>query len=784
MPNHPVTFQVVCLIDRLGRGGAPAHLKVLLPGLKRRGVLVRLVCLKDDGGLAEEFRALGLPVLCLGIQKLVSLHALRRLGTLRRLCRPRNASQKTVLLCYLFSSSIFGAVLRFFTRDLRLAIAWRDTGHWLDERRRRALAWASRRADLLTANSAAVEEAARRTAGPRAPLRRIYNGVPLTPEVRRVPEESPATVGMLARFSPEKGHDLLLRAAALLQGRDRPFRVLLGGEGDTLPAARALSESLGLSRAVTFLGRVDDPESFYGAVDLLAAPSRAEGFSNAILEAMARGLPVVAARVGGIPEAVKDGETGLLVPTEDPEALSRAIERLMDHPEERRRMGRAGRARAERDFSVSLMVEKTAAALAETVALGVPAEPPPGHVAHVVSQFPCYDETFILREIAAVERRGLATTIFSLKPCRDAIVHPEAEALRPRLVQWPLLGSPRTWGGALASLLRHPLRALGALGEIFISLGRSRDFLTKGLALFPLACAYAREAGRRGVTHLHAQWATHPATLALVIHRLTRIPWSLSAHAHDLHLNATGLAHKMRSASFVLTCTKANKTLLLERAPGLLPERIHVIYHGLDIRTAYVPAPDPPPERPFRILSVGSLLPCKGFDRLLRACRLLHDKGLDLMLTLAGGGPLESELVKLSRDLGLDGRVAFPGFVTQDRMPELYRRHHVFALAAVPGIHWGIPNVVVEAMASGLPVVTTALPSLAEVIRSEEEGLLVPDPTPEALGPLLGRLAGDPELRGRLGRAGRKRVEEMFDIESTSRAMAALFQGGAEKPSP
>jgi len=782
MPTDTSRLHVVCLVDRLGRGGTPAHLRVLLPALARAGARVDLVCLADDQGLGREFTSQGVPVRSLHVRSLLSVHGLRALRALRRTCMAGAADAtgtRTVLVAYLYSSGLAGALVRAITPQVRFVLAWRDTGHWLDGRRRRLLCWASRRADLLTANSAAVEAAARELAGEDGPpIRRIYNGVPFPEAPSRGAE--PDMVGILARFVPEKGHDLLVRAAARVRERGRPVRLVFGGEGPERAAIERLARAEGLAGETTFLGRVDDVDAFYARIGLYAAPSRAEGFSNAVLEAMARGLPVVAASVGGLPEAVREGETGRLVAPEDPDALADAIETLVANPELARRMGAAGRRRAAQSFSVERMAEGTLAALAEAAGLDEPA--PRAHVGYVASQFPRYDETFLAREMLAVRRAGTEVTIFSVKPCRDAVVHPEARTLAERVVHWPLVGSLRVWAGFARAALRHPVRCTRALAELMRHSTPSGGLLVRGLAAFPQACAYAGEAARRACTHLHGTWATHPAAMALVMHRLTGLPWSFTGHAHDIYVDTTGLAYKLRRARFALTCTAANKDYLLGLAPGLDPRRVQVSYHGLDLREAYTPSA-PPPGPPFRIVTVGSLFACKGHDRLLRALRLLLDRGVAARLRIVGGGPLEGQIKDLARELDLTASVTLCGYVSQDRMPDQYRGAHAFALAAVPEIHWGIPNVVVEAMACARPVVVTALPALREVIPNDEAGMLVPAAEPEAFARALARLAAEPELCVRMGRAARARVEPLFDLTRNARQVAGLFRThGPEGP--
>jgi glycosyltransferase involved in cell wall biosynthesis len=280
---------------------------------------------------------------------------------------------------------------------------------------------------------------------------------------------------------------------------------------------------------------------------------------------------------------------------------------------------------------------------------------------------------------------------------------------------------------------------------------------------------------RRGIQHVHALWATHPATMALFIHRLTGIRWSFSGHAHDVYTDTAGLAYKMERATFVVTSAAATRDHLMRIGPDCSPDRIHVVYHGLDFERRYVPPTVEPEEPPMRIVSVGSLLPCKGFDRLLRAVRILLDQGVPVQLTIVGGGPLEGELQRLAEKLGVAGVVTFAGYQTQEGMPQLYQAAHCFVLAAVPEIHWGIPNVVLEAMGCALTVVVTELPAIPEVVDDGVSGFVLSEPTPELIAEKLAVLAGNPSLRRRLGIDGRHRVRQLFDAQRTAARWKALI---------
>jgi glycosyltransferase involved in cell wall biosynthesis len=215
----------------------------------------------------------------------------------------------------------------------------------------------------------------------------------------------------------------------------------------------------------------------------------------------------------------------------------------------------------------------------------------------------------------------------------------------------------------------------------------------------------------------------------------------------------------------VLTCTADNKRFLRELCPGADP-KVRVSYHGLDL-TRFRPGSRRDAAEPARILAVGSLLPCKGFDQLIEACRLVAARGLDFQLTIVGGGPLEADLKAAAAAAGLSGRIHFAGYQAQEAVIESYRSADLLVLPAVLEMHWGIPNVLVEALACGVPVITTPLPSLPELVEDGVHGLVVQNRNVADLTEKLERLLREPELRRTMGQAGRARVEQLFDIDKT-----------------
>jgi colanic acid/amylovoran biosynthesis glycosyltransferase len=385
-------------------------------------------------------------------------------------------------------------------------------------------------------------------------------------------------------------------------------------------------------------------------------------------------------------------------------------------------------------------------------------------IAYILSFFPCYDETFILREMKGLVERGVDLRIFSLRRKRHPVLQEDARPFLPA-TRYAAYVSGEVVGACLRALRRRPLVMVGITGAIFRGCWRRPLILLRSLAMLPKSVLFAEVAVREGINHVHAHWATYPATAAWVTSRLTGIPWSFTCHAHDIFLNPSLLSEKLEAADFVLTCTADNKRHL-ETVNPMARRKVRVSYHGLDLRR-FRPSGLRPGEAEVEILAVGSLLACKGFDILVDACGILKRRGLSFRVTVAGGGPEEGRLREAIARQGLGNRVRLTGYVTQASLVPLYQAADLFVLPAVLEIHWGIPNVLVEAMACAVPVITTALPSLPELVEDGVQGLVAANRDATDLAEKMALLIQDPERRRAMGRAGRERVESRFDIERT-----------------
>jgi glycosyltransferase involved in cell wall biosynthesis len=305
---------------------------------------------------------------------------------------------------------------------------------------------------------------------------------------------------------------------------------------------------------------------------------------------------------------------------------------------------------------------------------------------------------------------------------------------------------------ALASHLAEPL----ALAKLVVTLGWT--------------LAVARLAQREGFAHVHANWAHLPATSAWIVSRLTGIPFSFSAHAgRDLFRTEALLARKLAEARFAVACNGEAKRRLEAAGPG----RVVLRPHGVDLERFR-----PRSGSGSGVLSVGNLDPAKGFDVAVEALAALRREGRNVSWRVVGSGPERKRLARLARRLGVSEAFELAGRLEGEGLVRAYAAAAVFAAPSriLPnGGRDGLPNVVLEAMAVGVPVVASAVAALPEIVEDGRTGLLVPPEDPRALARAVARLLDDRALGERLARQARERVERDFDLKRTSFGFASLF---------
>jgi len=391
-------------------------------------------------------------------------------------------------------------------------------------------------------------------------------------------------------------------------------------------------------------------------------------------------------------------------------------------------------------------------------------------IAYVLSTFPCISETFILREIVALEKAGIRVIIFALKSSSPG-ESDEAASLMQDAIYRPSPLSPDLIRDELFFLRRRPLLYLLLLFRTIRRNLLAPVMLLKSLRNFPVAAHFARVAEKMGADHIHGHFAFVPADIAATMAALLDKRFSVSAHAWDIYTQGKRrLRNRLSHASFITACTKRARDYLA----GLLPEaRISAVHHGLALdRFTSSPSSEPV------VLAVGRLVEKKGYVPLVEACAILAGRDIEFSCVIAGEGPHRRLLERMIAKHGLDSRVRLAGKVCGEALMNLYRTASVFALPSVvapSGDVDGLPNAILEAMAMETPVVSTDASSANEAIVDGENGFIVPAGNPEMLADRIETLLKDGTLRQKLGSNGRKTVSKHFDIDTNIKQLIQLF---------
>lgn len=405
-----------------------------------------------------------------------------------------------------------------------------------------------------------------------------------------------------------------------------------------------------------------------------------------------------------------------------------------------------------------------------------------GKVAYIASWFPALTETFILFEILAVERQGAAVEVFPLLGQHGKLMHPEAAAVVRRTHYHPLL-SLAIVRANLHFLWRQPGAYFGALWILLRSTWGSLRYFSGALVFFPKMAYLARHMELEGITHIHAHFASHPAAAAFVIHRLTGIPYSFTVHGSDLHRDQHMLREKVAEAAFVATISEYNRRVILDVCGPQCAGKVEVIHCGVDTEVFRPHGEDRRSDsgRPFTVVCTGKLYEVKGQKYLIEACRLLRDRGVEVACEFVGDGPDREMLARRVAEVGMEDCVRFHGRVTQHRIAQILAEADILAAPSVPasdGRREGIPVVLMEAMACGVPVAASDLSGIPELVEHGETGLLVPPGDSTALADALQRLASDPQLRRRLAAAARDKIVRQFNLHTNASLLIHRFRSG------
>jgi glycosyltransferase involved in cell wall biosynthesis len=414
----------------------------------------------------------------------------------------------------------------------------------------------------------------------------------------------------------------------------------------------------------------------------------------------------------------------------------------------------------------------------------------PEPIAYILGTFPQPSQTFIAREIRGLRQCGIPILIFALtRRPREALE--EADRIWYDDVHFvPRVLTPSVVGATLQLLGRSPSKVLRACARVIALPHRPRVLALRAIALSMAATWIARTIERLGgCRQVHAHFALAQTEVAMVVSALLGRPFSFTAHARDIYATPSALEAKMQAAATVVTCTAFNVEHLRGLSADLPADRIQLVHHGVDASAASRVAARRQPQIACStvpvILAAGRLVEKKGFDTLIAACGQLRRNGIAFRCRIYGTGSLLTRLRRQVVAGSLTEVVELPGWISPDRLLEQMGGAAVFAMpsrVSRGGDRDGIPNVVLEAMASGVPVVATRVSGIPEAIVDDVTGLLVQPDNAIAFAHALQRILTDDRLAAELGARARARIDEEFTLQVASERLARLFGFTARQP--
>lgn len=393
---------------------------------------------------------------------------------------------------------------------------------------------------------------------------------------------------------------------------------------------------------------------------------------------------------------------------------------------------------------------------------------------YIVGRYPLLTTTFIDREIQALRHAGVSLQVVAVRrPPADMPFSAEQHSLQEGVIYMLPVKTGWLLLAALYFALLRPLKFIGTLAFLLSRPHPGLKARMKTLLHFGQGVYTAYLLRSRHFDELHAHFIDRAATIALVASRLLGIPYSLSIHAGaDVFVHPVLVREKLSAARKVVTCTKYNKNYLEKLLGQDLSDKITCIPHGLD-GSLYQPEGTDAGEKSL-ILAVGQLAERKGFAYLLEACRRLNGMGVPYECQIVGEGPQRQHLGELIERYGLSEQVQLTGALPHDQVLQKYRQAALLAMPCIQTINGdvdGIPNVLLEAMAMQVPVISTGISAIPELIQHEWNGLLVPQKDADALTSAILRLLEDRTLREVMAGRGRQSVLEKFNVETNIRRM-------------
>ncbi|MCB0167209.1 MAG: glycosyltransferase family 4 protein [Anaerolineae bacterium] len=405
-------------------------------------------------------------------------------------------------------------------------------------------------------------------------------------------------------------------------------------------------------------------------------------------------------------------------------------------------------------------------------------------IGYVNHEYPVLTETFVYREVLGLQQAGLHVATFAVwKPDETSLSQESKDMVASTTYVFPTSWA-NFFGKQLSYLVRHPRKYLETFAFVMTRKGESFSNRRRTFYHFCEAAYLADEVKRQKIDHVHAHFSINAATVALVLARLLDISFSFTAH-NNLFYDQLILKEKVKEAKFVIVVSEYNRRFI-NKLMGRDDDnhKMHTVHYGLSVNSFVPPAAKPNNPIPI-ILLVSQLAERKGTPYLVKACKILKDRGLKFRCIIAGEGPERPIIEDLIAQNDLAGEVEMVGAVYQEQLRQYLNQADIFTLPCIVASNGdidGIPNVLMEAMATEIPVISTYVSGIPELIENEECGLLVNEKDETALAEALQRLLENPTLRAELGRRGRQKVIQEFNIDRNAERLASLFERYVQHP--
>lgn len=400
-----------------------------------------------------------------------------------------------------------------------------------------------------------------------------------------------------------------------------------------------------------------------------------------------------------------------------------------------------------------------------------------GVIAYVMSRFPHLPETFILREMDALEDLGWEIALYPLIRQQQSVTHDQAQRWVDRACISPFFSGEVLWSN-LNTLFHKPVTYIVTAFRVVWENILNPKFLLRALVLFPKAVHMATQMSQEKVDHIHAHYATHPALVAWIINQLSGISYSVTVHAHDIYVHKTMLKTKLGDATFLIPISEFNRRYLENEVGISVKNKAHVIHCGIDPDWYSDGEGKNDSENVFSILNIGSLQTYKGQKYLLEACSILAQRGVPIHCKIIGEGEQRAALEAYIAAKKLESYVTLMGALSQEDVARLIPRADCYIQPSVidpSGKMEGIPVAIMEAFAAGIPVIATDISGISELVQPNLTGFLVPERDAGALADAIQAVYDDLDYSRKLASRGQELVLSEFNLKNNVNRLSLKF---------